>query len=68
MTDLVYEAFAVEPGREQGDKSRWTRIGAAFKNKAGLTVKLNALPTNGKLVLLPPRPKEEDGKKPGWRF
>jgi len=55
MTKPVYEVFAVEDGKQEGDKARWTRIGAAFQNKVGLTVKLNALPVNGKLVLLPPK-------------
>ena len=34
----------------------WTRIGAAWKNaKGGFQVQLNALPIDGKLVLLPPK-------------
>ncbi len=38
------------------DNPFWTRIGAAWKNsKGGFQVQLNALPIDGKLVLLPPK-------------
>lgn len=40
----------------EGDKAFWTRIGAAWKNsKGGFSIKLNALPLDGSLVLLPPK-------------
>lgn len=39
------------------DKAFWTRIGTAFplKEKAGYQLKLNALPIDGKLILLEPK-------------
>ena len=57
-----FEAFAVEEGKTENDKAYWTRIGAAWINKDSITISLNALPVNRKIVLLKPRPKEE--KKP----
>lgn len=37
---------------EKGDKSFWTRIGAAFTNRDGsLTVRLDAVPVNGMLQI-----------------
>ena len=42
----------------------WTRIGAAWKNSKGcFSIKLNALPINGELVLLPPREDKEPEDK-----
>jgi hypothetical protein len=38
--------------RGEGKKSWWTRVGSAFVNKDGSwTIMLDALPTNGKLVV-----------------
>ncbi len=37
---------------ERGDKSFWTKIGAAFTNKDGsITVQLDALPVSGRLQI-----------------
>ena len=46
------------------EKSRWTDIGVAFKNEKSKTISilLNALPVNGKIILskpLPPKQKED---------
>ena len=47
------KAFAVT---KTGDKSFFTEIGAAWKNsKGGYSIKLNALPVSGEIVLLPPK-------------
>ena len=44
--------------REGMDKSFWTRIGAAFKNRDGsYNIHLDALPCNGKLHMREPEPK-----------
>jgi len=58
-----YVANAVH---EEGDTTFWTRVGVAFKNKpredgrdGGYTILLNAVPTNGKLILSPPLPEKE---------
>ena len=38
------------------DQNYWTRLGAAWaNNKGGFNIKLNAVPLNGELVLLPPK-------------
>ena len=47
-----------------GQKARsWTRIGVAFPHKdgTGFNVELNALPLDGRIVLLPP---DGDDKQP----
>ena len=51
----VLIAYTVK-GRS-GAKSVWTRIGVAFPHDkgAGLTVILDALPTDGRIVLVEPR-------------
>lgn len=45
------------------DKTRYTRIGVAFPTKEGsnafLSIKLDALPINGEMVLFEPKPREE---------
>ncbi len=54
--DLI--AYAV---RESSGKSFFTRIGAAWPNaKDGFGIRLDALPVNGEIVLLPPRENEQD--------
>lgn len=46
-------AYQIETGK---DKNYWHRIGAAWKNsKGGYQIKLNSLPLNGELVLMPPK-------------
>ncbi len=51
--------FTAEDGKPA---KAWTRIGVAFANKngPGYSIRLNALPLNGNLVLLPPDTEEED--------
>lgn len=41
-----------------GNRSIYTKIGAAFPHKegAGFNVELDAFPCDGRLVILPPRP------------
>lgn len=50
--------------REEGKKPFWTRVGVAFPTKdgTGLSIVLNALPTNGRLVVLPS--KDEESQEP----
>ena len=51
-------AYAV---RKSGDKSHFTRIGAAWPNrKGGFGLRLDALPVNGEIVLLPPKEDEAE--------
>ncbi|WP_298242056.1 hypothetical protein [uncultured Bradyrhizobium sp.] len=53
-------AYAVRQ-RDGQQKAVWTRIGAAWSHHrdGGLSIELDALPTTGRLVLLPPS--ESDG-------
>ena len=42
--------------RASGEKSFYTRIGAAWANKkGGFGIRLDALPVNGEIVLFPPK-------------
>lgn len=54
---VTLEVFTVtQPAHEEG-RAYWCRIGSAWKNSDdSLTVKLNALPVNGELVIKKPRP------------
>ena len=50
---------------ERGDRSYWTRIGAAFTNKDGsLTVRLDAVPVNGTLQIRDEDPTRRFGSNP----
>ena len=51
-----YYVYAVKD-RGKGKSAIWTRIGAAWpQSKAdGLNVELEALPLDGKIVLMPPK-------------
>ena len=58
MNDRL-EAFTVRKD-DNGGKGFWVRVGVAFPNKlGGWNVKLDALPVNGELVLMPPKPKDD---------
>jgi hypothetical protein len=54
--DPVLIAYTVKD-RQEGQKAIWRRIGVAFPhdNGAGLTVLLDALPIDGRIVLVEPR-------------
>lgn len=54
--------FRVFTSRESDGKNFYTEIGAAWAVKdGGISIKLQALPLDGSLVLFPPR--EDDEKK-----
>jgi hypothetical protein len=49
--------FDAPTDKDRNAKARsWTRVGVAFPHKEGIgfNIQLNALPTNGSLVALPP--------------
>jgi hypothetical protein len=49
--------FDAPTDKDRNAKARsWTRVGVAFPHKEGMgfNIQLNALPTNGTLVALPP--------------
>lgn len=63
MTDRL-EAFTVRKD-ERSDKSYWTKIGMAFANSdgQGYSLKLDALPVNGEIVLRVPKPKDDQPQR-----
>lgn len=58
------EVWTVCP-RGEGKKDFWLRIGTAFENRDGsLSVILDALPTNGKIIVRDEKPREEADPPP----
>ncbi len=52
MSDRRTDTKAVFAITERGEKSYWTRVGAAFTNKDGsVTIQLDALPVSGRLQI-----------------
>lgn len=53
-------AYAVEDSRK-GRKAYWTKIGRLFahEDSKGFDLVLNALPTNGRIVIRQEQPREE---------
>ncbi|GHB93289.1 hypothetical protein [Cerasicoccus arenae] len=54
--------FEVHSVTEKQGRTNWFRLGVAFANKEGkgFTVLLDAQPLGDRLVLLPPKPKDEN--------
>ncbi len=54
-------AYTVK-NRGKNQKAIWTRIGAAWPHNSGVgfSIELEALPVDGRLVLIPPKPDEEE--------
>ena len=40
---------------EEKEKTRWKDVGVGFQKNDTITILLDALPVNGKIVLMPPR-------------
>ncbi len=57
MAGPNYEAFTVK--EDENGKKRYTKIGACWENKSGLTIRLEAHPMGDTILLFPPRPKED---------
>ena len=57
MTNPAQPRYIAYTVTDRGERSYWTRIGAAWGHGQGdgYTISLSALPCNGRLVLLPPR-------------
>lgn len=58
-TKPTFHAFTVKE-RDKGKKAIWTRIGAAWPHKEGkgLTIELDALPLEARIVLMEPKADE----------
>lgn len=54
-------AYSVREGKQEGDKGFWTPIGAAWEHDDGngLSIQLDALPIDGKIVLRTPKAEGE---------
>jgi hypothetical protein len=54
-------AYTVK-NRGKNKKAIWTRIGAALPHNSGpsFSIEIEALPVDGRLVLIPPKSDEED--------
>jgi len=52
----AYQAATVVNGPESG-KDRWSSIGVAFQDMTSITVLLDAVPVNGRIVLTKPKQK-----------
>ncbi|WP_135256391.1 hypothetical protein [Thermus caldilimi] len=57
----VLRAFTTREYEDSEGETRtyWVQVGRAFRSEKGITVLLDALPLNGKLVLLPPNEEAE---------
>jgi len=60
-----FAVYTVRESPKKGERDFWTRIGSAFPHQGGdgFNVRLDALPMDGKLVILPP--KEDTTSKDG---
>jgi hypothetical protein len=58
-------AYTVK-NRRKGQSAIWTRIGAAWPHSEGegLSIELEALPLDGRVVLIPPKPDEVEQGEP----
>jgi hypothetical protein len=53
--------FEVFVSQKNGDKTYYTRVGAAwFVAAKGISIKLQALPVSGELILFPPKEQAEE--------
>ena len=57
MTQPKRPAFIAYAVTGEGKDAFWTRIGSVWQHNhgEGLSVELNALPVNGRIVLMPPK-------------
>lgn len=61
---IVHVVREYGEGKDAG--TFWSRVGVAWRHKKGegYNIQLDALPVDGKLVLLPPSEKEDDKEPP----
>jgi hypothetical protein len=64
---IPFNVFTVEEYEAPTGKNgtSWTKVGVAFPHHegAGFNVELRALPTNGRLVVLPPSEEERQARE-----
>jgi hypothetical protein len=69
MAQPAFDVMTATEYESNGQKkTRWARIGVAFplNGKEGFQIILDALPLSGKLVLMPPKPRESGNDGPGF--
>lgn len=62
MPDFIAKTVR-EIGEGEKKKNCWSDVGVAFLGKETITVYMDTVPLNGKIVLVKPLPKEEEQKK-----
>ena len=57
MTTTKKPAFIAYAVTGEGKQAFWTRIGSAWPHQhgEGFNIELNALPVNGRIVMMPPK-------------
>jgi hypothetical protein len=65
MTTTKKPAFTAWTVTGEGKQAFWTRIGSAWSQNhgEGFNIDLHALPVNGRIILMPPKP-DQDGDQP----
>lgn len=63
MTTTKKPALIAYAVNGEGKQAFWTRIGFAWphQNGEGFNIELNALPVNGRIVLMPPKADDSTG-------
>jgi hypothetical protein len=63
MSKNRLDALTVREYEQGGEKkTAWTRIGVAFeRDKGGWDIRLDALPINGRIMLMEPKPRDDGG-------
>ena len=61
MTTAKKPAFIAYAVTGEGKQAFWTRIGSAWMHNhgEGFNIELNALPVNGRIILMPPKAEQE---------
>lgn len=63
MTTTKKPAFIAYAVTGEGKQAFWTRIGSAWPHQhgEGFSIELNALPVQGRIVLMPPKADDSTG-------
>ena len=63
MAELAFRAYTVI--KREGKEDFWLNIGAAYAhgNGEGYNILLQAMPLDGKIVLRPPKPDDDEAEK-----
>ena len=65
MADKMFDYVVRTAVDTKDNKTRWREVGVGWKGKESITLSLDAVPVNGKLVIFPykpPEPKPEEKK------